>query len=106
MDRRRTHRVTTYMPVRVWGMDAKALPFMQLARITNISTGGAVIEGMAHQIKPGQTVHVQASGGTAQFKVAWASGFKHGEIGIECLSSQPAIWNINPAWCAEFAGKG
>jgi len=106
MDRRRTHRVSAYLPVRVWGMDAQALPFMQLAKITNISTGGAVIEGMRRQMKPGQTVHVQASGGTAQFRVAWASASKSGELGIERLASEPAIWNVNTAVCGEFVGKG
>jgi len=109
MDRRRSHRVTTYLPVRIWGVDAKSQPFMQLAKVKNISAGGAVIEGLLRQVKPGEVLHVQAGGRTALFRVAWAgkTGLRRdGQIGIEYLPAQPSIWDLDLGACSEFAGKG
>ena len=54
MDRRRKPRVTALLPVRVWGVDVYSLPFIQLARVKNISGGGAVIQGLRRQVKPGK----------------------------------------------------
>jgi len=109
MDRRRKHRVTAHLPVRVWGVDAKAQPFMQLARVRNISTKGALVQGMLRPVRPGEVVHVQFGEERAQFRVVWA-GRKgtpaEGELGIEGLSAEPSIWDVNLVHCAEFAGKG
>jgi len=109
MDRRRTRRVATFQPVRVWGVDAKSQPFMQLAKVKNISAGGAVLQGLLRQVKPGEILHVQAGEETAQFRVVWVgkTGLRRdGEIGIECLPSQPSIWDVNLTACGEFVGKG
>jgi hypothetical protein len=109
MDRRSTRRIATFLPIRIWGVDAKSQPFMQMAKVKNISAGGAVVQGLLRQVKPGETVHVQTGGGTAQFRVVWAgkTGLRRdGEIGIEALPSQPSIWDVNLSACAEFVGKG
>ena len=52
MDRRRNSRVKAHLPVRIWGVDAHDLPFMQLASVKNLSSTGAVVQGMRRQIKP------------------------------------------------------
>src|SRR5271155_4745707 len=109
MDRRRTHRVATFLPVRVWGVDAKSQPFMQLAKVKNISDGGAVVQGLLCKVKPGEVLQVQAGEATAQFRVVWVGrggSRRAGEIGIECLPSQPSIWDVNLTACGEFVGKG
>ena len=36
MDRRRNSRVSARLPVRIWGVDAHDLPFMQLASVKNL----------------------------------------------------------------------
>ena len=59
MDRRRNPRVTASLPVRIWGVDAHDLPFMQLASVKNLSSTGAVVQGMRRQIKPGEILEVQ-----------------------------------------------
>jgi len=109
MDRRRKRRVTAHLSVRVWGVDAKAQPFMQLARVKNISMKGALLQGMLRTVKPGEVVQVQFGDEQAQFRVVWA-GRKgtsaEGQLGVEGLPAEPSIWNVNLVRCGEFAGMG
>ena len=71
MDRRRNPRVGAFLPVRVWGVDSHWLPFMQLARVRNISAGGAVVQGMQHRVSEGTVLEVQYEDEKAQFRVIW-----------------------------------
>jgi len=109
MDRRHKRRVNVHLPVRIWGVDAKAQPFMQLARVKNISIRGALLQGMLRTVKPGEIVHVQFGDEQGQFRVVW-SGRKgshvEGELGIEALPFEPSIWNVNLVHCNEFAAMG
>jgi hypothetical protein len=109
MDRRQKSRVTALVPVRVWGVDAFALPFMQLASVRNISGGGAVIQGIRRQLLPGETLEVQLGVSKAQFRVVWVGTpgtRREGEIGVESLPSEPSIWDVNLVRCSQFVGKG
>ena len=71
MDRRRNSRVSARLPVRIWGVDAHDLPFMQLASVKNLSSTGAVIQGMRRQIRPGEILEVQSDEEKARFRVIW-----------------------------------
>lgn len=109
MDRRQNQRITALLPVKVWGMDKNVLPFAQQARVKNISGNGAVLQGMQRQVLPGEFIHVQLGKDSAQFRVVWVGKNgtpREGEIGIQNLPAEPHIWDINPAQCTEFAGKG
>jgi hypothetical protein len=111
MDRRRNSRVFAHLPVRVWGMDAQGLPFMQLAGVRNISHSGALIQGMRRRVLPGEVLDVQMGQEKAQFRVAWVGERgtgEEGEIGIESLPSEPFIWDmkVNLCHCSQFAGSG
>ncbi|MFZ0286866.1 MAG: PilZ domain-containing protein [Terriglobales bacterium] len=108
MDRRQKPRVETQLPVRVWGMDAKAQPFTQLVRVRNISRNGALVEGMMCMVKPGEIIHIQFGNEQAPFRVVWAGkpgGQREGEIGVQGLSSEPIIWDVNLVRCAGLAAK-
>ena len=59
MDRRRHLRLSLSLPVRIWGMDAHAMPFMQLASAVNISSSGARIQGLRRQVRAGEILEVQ-----------------------------------------------
>lgn len=109
MDRRRETRVDVLLPVRIWGVDNHCCPFMQLARVRNISSAGAVIQGLRCQIKPGEIVDVQYEGSKAQFQVVWAGKLgtrNEGEIGIESLPEEPCIWDVNLHRCGQLVGNG
>jgi hypothetical protein len=109
MDRRRESRVEALLPVRIWGVDQYCCPFMQLARATNISTAGAVVQGVRSQITPGEIVDVQYDGMRAQFRVIWAGKTgtpREGEIGIEKLPEEPCLWGVSLHRCAQLVGSG
>lgn len=104
MDRRQSPRVSTLLPVRVWGVDAHSLPFMQLATVTNISASGAVVQGIQRQLKPGEVLEVQFSCEKAEFRVVWVGilgGSQQGQVGLERVASQPCIWHIDLHACAQ-----
>ena len=86
MDRRRNSRVSARLPVRIWGVDAHDLPFMQLASVKNLSSTGAVVQGMRRQIKPGEILEVQSDEEKARFRVIWTGmqgTHSAGEIGLQ-----------------------
>jgi hypothetical protein len=109
MDRRRNRRVAAFLTVRIWGVDAKSLPFTQHAQVRNISDRGAVLRGMTRPVRTGTTLHVQHDEDEAQFRVVWVGkqgSRRHGEIGVESMSSESFVWDVNLLHCAQVAGKG
>ncbi|HXP17698.1 MAG TPA: PilZ domain-containing protein [Terriglobales bacterium] len=109
MDRRRSPRVCAHLPVRVWGVDAHDLPFMQLAIVKNLSTTGAVIQGMLRQVRPGEILEVQLDQEKAQFRVIWSSApgtCGAGEIGLETMDSEPSLWGVALGCYSELVAEG
>jgi c-di-GMP-binding flagellar brake protein YcgR len=109
MDRRRNRRVAAFLTVRIWGVDAKRLPFAQHAQVRNISDGGAVLHGMIRPVKAGEILYVQHDEDQAQFRVVWVGKpgtSRQSEIGIESLPSEPSIWDVNLLHCGQLVGKG
>ena len=109
MDRRRQQRVSVELPVTIWGMDAHAQPFTQSASLRTISGRGATLQGVSAQLKPGDVVDLQYQGGKAQFRVVWLGkpGTEmQGEVGVENLSTEVQLWDVDPLRCAASAGRG
>jgi hypothetical protein len=108
MDRRQKPRVTAFLPVRIWGVDAYSLPFMQLARAKNVSGGGAVIQGLSRQVRPGEVLEVQTEEAKAQFRVIWvgkAGSRSQGQIGVQSLPSEPDIWDLDVCGASSFGTR-
>ena len=109
MDRRRQQRVFVELPVKIWGMDAHCRPFTQPASLRTISGRGATLQGVSAQLKAGDVVDVQYQGTQAQFRVVWLGkpGTEmHGEVGIENLSRDVLLWDVDPLRCAASVGRG
>ena len=109
MDRRRNPRVTVLLPVRVWGVDAHSLPFTQLVTVKNLSASGVVVRGLRRQVNPGQVLEVQAGDGKAQFRVVWVGRLgsrREGEAGLQCLPSEPSIWDLSLGPDTQFVATG
>ena len=109
MDRRHSPRVGANLPVRVWGVDAHDLPFMQLASVKNLSGTGAVIHGMRRQMRPGEILEVQMDREKAQFRVVWTGmpGTQAaGEIGLQRLVSEPYLWGVALSYYSELVAEG
>lgn len=109
MDRRRSPRVNVHLPVRIWGVDAYSLPFTQQATLRNISTEGAVVQGIKRQLRPGEILEMQYEREKAQFRVVWigecGSPEQH-EIGLQALPAEPTLWDINLSHCCELVAQG
>jgi hypothetical protein len=109
MDRRRQQRVFVELPVKIWGVDTHAHPFTQPASLRTISGRGATLHGVKAQLKPGDIVDLQYQGIKAQFRVVWLGkpGTEmHGEVGVENLTKDVQLWDVDPMRCAATAGQG
>jgi hypothetical protein len=109
MDRRRNPRVKAQLPVRIWGVDAHDLPFMQLASVKNLSSTGAVIQGIRRQIKPGEILEVQSDEEIARFRVIWTGMHgtqSAGELGLQRLASEPCLWGVTLGCYSELVAEG
>ena len=84
-------------------------PFTHPALVTNMSTGGLVIQGVRRKIRAGEILDVRMGDEKAQFRVVWVGRQgrrRQGQIGVESLSSEPFIWDVNLLLCAQVAGIG
>lgn len=109
MDRRRSPRITTQLPVRIWGIDAHSTPFMQLATLTNISMGGAEVRGIRRQLQPGEILELQYCGEKAQFRVVWAGALgtqREGSIGLQVLPAKLVPWDVDLGQCSQLVARG
>lgn len=88
-------RVDTDLPIRVWGMDANGKPFFQNVRARNISSQGAFVSGIEHELKPGDIIGVQHEQKKARFRVVWvvdAGGIQKNQAGLQMLEGQECPW--------------
>ncbi len=109
MDRRSQQRVSVELPVKIWGVDANARPFTQPASLRTISGRGATLQGVSAQLKPGDVLDLQYQGSKAQFRVVWLGkhgGEMQGTVGVENLSNDVQLWDVDPLKCAAAAGRG
>jgi hypothetical protein len=109
MDRRRQQRVEVDLPVRIWGLDAQSRPFSQPASLRNISGNGATLQGVDVHLKPGSCLDLQYGATRAQFRVVWLGrrGTEmEGEVGIENVTADCRLWDVDPLRCAAYAGQG
>jgi len=109
MDRRRQQRISVELPVKIWGIDANARPFTQSASLRTISGRGATLQGVKVQLRPGIVIDLQYQGTQAQFRVVWLGkpgSEMQGEVGVENLSKDVQLWDVDPVRCAAAAGRG
>jgi hypothetical protein len=109
MDRRRQQRISVELPVNIWGMDTHSRPFTQPASLRTISGRGATLQGVNAQLKPGDVVDLQYGTTKAQFRVVWlgkAGTEMQGEVGVENLSKDVQLWDVDPLRCSGAAGQG
>jgi hypothetical protein len=90
-------------------VDAHDLPFMQLASVKNLSRDGAVLHGMARQLRPGEILEVQLDREKAQFRVIWTGTpgtGRAGELGLQRLDSEPGLWGVALGCYSELVAEG
>jgi hypothetical protein len=92
MDRRKEHRLSLELSVRIWGVDRLARPFAEMVRVRNVSNGGAVLIGVRSKLQTGDLLDVQLGTARAQFRIVWMS--VSDEAGIQALASEPPIFDV------------
>jgi len=102
MDRRKSPRVSVQLPVEVWGLDAFGQAFTESAIITNMSSGGIVVQGLRKRMRPGEVLDVRMGRETARFRVIWAS--EKGELGLQALAEQTFVPPSVLIHCSQAAG--
>jgi hypothetical protein len=108
MDRRRKSRVDVLLSVRVWGVDAYSVPFMQQARLRNVSDGGAVLSGVGRTVRAGEVLDVQYGDEKTQMRVIWVGKLgtpNAGEIGVQSLPTELPIWGLDLHHCSRMVGR-
>jgi len=103
MDRRQSPRIEVQLPVQVWGMDAHGQPFTHPALVTNMSTGGLVIQGVRRKIRAGEILDVRMGDEKAQFRVVWVGSEGSGEMGLQRITAQTFVANSVLAHCSQAA---
>ncbi|MFZ0954267.1 MAG: PilZ domain-containing protein [Candidatus Sulfotelmatobacter sp.] len=109
MDRRSQQRVFVDLPVQIYGMDTYSHPFTQAASLRSISGRGATLQCVDVQLKPGDVVDLLYQGSKGQFRIVWCGkpGTEMaGEVGLESLSTDLKLWDVDPLRCAASVGKG
>ncbi|SRR6266567_5776231 len=88
-------RVPVDLDMRAWGMGADGRAFSQHARAQNISAEGALLCGIEHDLKIGDTIGVQAGEKKARCKVVWVTktrSVQKIQVGLQLLSKLECPW--------------
>jgi hypothetical protein len=88
-------RMTVDLPVRVWGMSADGRAFSQHARAQNISSEGALLNGVESELKVGDVIGLQCDDKKARCTVIWAvntGAIKKNQIGVKLVLDQECPW--------------
>jgi len=95
MKNRPEPRVATNLVIRVWGMGADGKPFLQKAEAHNISSQGAKLSGIEHQLTPGDVIGVQLGDKKARYRVVWIIDAGHLlkiQAGVQLVDGQQCPW--------------
>jgi hypothetical protein len=95
MEKRPEPRVATNLVIRVLGMGADGKPFLQNAEAHNISTQGAKLSGIEHQLTPGDVIGLQLGDKKARYRVVWTIDAGHLlkiQAGVQLVDGQQCPW--------------
>jgi PilZ domain-containing protein len=95
MEPRPEPRVASDLIVRIWGMDAAGHAFFQNVEAKNISSAGALLTGLDHQLKVGDIIGVQNADHKARFRVIWSiqtEPMHKTHIGVQLVDGQECPW--------------
>ena len=95
MSSRPEPRLQSDLRVRIWGMGADGHPFFQSAQARNISSHGALLSGIEHELTPGDVIGVQYNDKKARFRVVWvidAGQLQKMQVGVQIVAEQECPW--------------
>jgi hypothetical protein len=95
VDRRREPRLESNLPVLIWGIDARGLPFAQKALARNVSGRGALLSGIEQVLRCGDLIVIQYGKNRARFRVVWTRDSANGEkvrAAVQRLEAEECPW--------------
>jgi hypothetical protein len=95
MEKRPEPRIATNLVIRVLGMGADGKPFLQNAEAHNISSQGAKLSGIEHQLTPGDVIGLQLGDKKARYRVVWMIDAGHLlkiQAGVQLVEGQQCPW--------------
>lgn len=93
MDRRHEPRTAADLDVTVWGVDTRGDRFLQRARASEISLGGALLSGLDVELRSGDVLGVLYAGRKARYRVVWV------RYGNTDTKIRVAVHRIEPDTC-------
>jgi hypothetical protein len=93
--KRRHKRIPAALAVRLWGMDARGRPFMELSRTKNVSRSGVLLDGVPAKLAVGDIIGLRCNEKKYQFRVVWTGKegtAEAGSVGLQTLEAGKWIW--------------
>lgn len=88
------------LPVKVWGIDADAHPFILNAVASEVSYRGARLDGLSCKLMLGEVIAVQYGSQKGRFRVVWTAdraSERAGQVGIRSVDDT-CIWEAELAY--------
>lgn len=88
-------RITADLSVRVWGMSVNGQTFNQHVKARNISSSGALLSGLEHELKVGDVIGVQYGDRKSRCKVIWVmdtGALQKFQAGVQIVTDQDCPW--------------
>jgi hypothetical protein len=82
------------LPLTVFGTDAEGKPFLQHVTAQDLSRKSAVLEGVEHKLKPGDTIGLQFKEHKARALVVWSCEQESGptQVCVQLLPVDKCPW--------------
>jgi hypothetical protein len=94
-DRRREPRRPVELPLLVWGVDVQGERFLQEAHARDISLSGALLSGLAIDLRSGDVIGILCGKRKARFRVIWVRYDGDGEkmqVAVHRMESDECPW--------------
>ena len=97
-DRRRQDRIQAVLPVRVRGVDTSGLSFEELAHTLDLTSSGARLGAIRHQLRALDSLTVFYRQRRMDFRVVWIKpleGTKEYQVGLKASSQEKEAWGLS-----------
>ena len=96
-ERRQERRTPADLVVQISGRDANGMTFSQSATASSISNGGALLSGLAREVRPEDLIWIEYQDRKARFRVVWVRGSESEQ------KTQAAVQRLEKEECPSIA---
>jgi hypothetical protein len=97
MNKRRGNRTKAVLPVKIKGKDSTGKAFEELAHTLDVTTAGARLGAIRHELNVLDEITVFYRQRKIQFKVVWIkkmSGTSEFQVGLQAVTSDKEPWGL------------